>query len=74
MERRRGSGHSSTGQLEISLCGRLEPSIRLPRMEERLREGPAVRGTQRGRLGFLDDAHSRVMHTGDHEIRQRAPL
>ena len=74
MKRRRGSGHSRTRQLEASLGGHLEPSTGFPRIEERLREGPAVGGAQPDRLGFLDDADGRVMHAGDHEIRQRAPL
>lgn len=74
VERRCGSGHSSTGQLKASLCGRLEPSIRFPWMEECLCEGLGVGGVQPDRLSFLDDAHGRIMHTGDPEICQRAPL
>jgi len=70
----RSGGHSGAGQLEVSLCGRLEPSVWLPRMEKRLREGPAIGGAQPDRVRFLNDADGRVMHTGDHEIRQRAPL
>ncbi|HTV66946.1 MAG TPA: SNF2-related protein [Rhizobiaceae bacterium] len=37
-------GHSGAGQLEVSLCGRLEPSVRFPWMEECLGEGAAVGG------------------------------
>lgn len=74
MQCRRSGGHSGAGQLEVSLCSRLEPSVRFPWMEERLREGPAVGGAQPDRVRFLNDADGRVMHAGDHEIRQRAPL
>jgi hypothetical protein len=74
VKRRRGGSRSMTEELEITVGGGLEPGIRLPRIEERLRECPAVFGTQPDRLSFLDDAHGRVMHAGDHEIRERTPL
>lgn len=56
------------------MCGRLETSIGFPRMDKRFRERPTVGGAQPDRLCFLDDTDSRVMHAGDHKIRQRGPL
>jgi hypothetical protein len=74
MQCRRRGGHSGTGQLEVPLRGCLERGVGLSRIEQRLGERPAVSGAQPDRLRFLDHAHGRLMHAGDHEIRQRAPL
>jgi hypothetical protein len=73
-KRRGGSRHSITKQSEISVNGSLESSVRLSRIEECLGEHPALLGVQTDRPHFLDGAHGGIMHAGDHEIRERAPL
>lgn len=57
MQCRRRGGHSGTGQLEVSLRGRLEPGVGFSRIEKRLGKRPAVSGAQPDRLSFLDHAH-----------------
>jgi hypothetical protein len=58
-------GRSGTGQLEVSLRGRLEPGVGSSRIDERLGESSAVSGAQPDRLRFLDRAPGRRMRAGD---------